>query len=318
MKVVVTDYDFPGLSIERELTEEAGVELKATQVKSPDEVAAAAEGADALLVQYAQVDETVFESTDLSAVGRYGIGVDSVDVDAATKHGVHVLNVPAYCIDEVSTHAFSLLLACVRNVARYDREIRAGAWDWTTGKPIRRFAGRTLGLAGFGKIPRAVAEKAHAFDLDVVTYDPYVDAEAVEAHGAEKVGFEELLERSDFISVHAPLTEETEGMFDADAFETMDESAILVNTSRGSVVDTDDLYDALAADRIGGAGIDVMPTEPPEDRSLFELDTVVATPHVSWYSEESYEELRRTVTADVLRVLRGEEPRNPVNRVGGN
>lgn len=317
MRVVVTDYDFPDLSIERELAEEAGVELEAAQAKSPEDVAAAAEGADALLVQYAQVDETVFESADLRAVGRYGIGVDSVDVDAATEHGVHVLNVPAYCIDEVSTHAFSLLLACVRKVARYDREIRDGTWDWTVGKPIRRFAGRTLGLAGFGKIPRAVTEKARAFDLDVVVYDPYVDAEEVEGHGAEKVEFEELLERSDFVSVHAPLTEETEGMFDADAFDAMDDSAILVNTARGSVVDVDDLYDALADGRIGGAGIDVMPTEPPEDRSLFELENVVATPHVSWYSEESYEELRRTVTSDVLGVLRGEDPQNPVNELDG-
>jgi D-3-phosphoglycerate dehydrogenase len=318
MTLLVTDYDFPDLSVERGLASEAGVELVTARVKTPEEVAAAAAdaGADALLVQYARIDETVFEATDLEAVGRYGIGVDSVDLDAATAHGVHVLNVPAYCIDEVSTHAFALLLACARRVARYDREVRDGTWDWTVGKPIHRFAGKTLGLAGFGKIPRAVAAKAAAFDLDVIVYDPYVDADEVAAHDARKVDFDALLERSDFVSVHVPLTDETAGMFDADAFARMKESAYLVNTARGSVVDVDDLYDAVVAGEIAGAGLDVMPDEPPEDRSLFELDEVVATPHVSWYSEESYEELRRTVTEDVLGVLRGDEPRNPVNDVG--
>lgn len=317
MKVVVTDYDFPDLALEHKLANEAGIGLEAAQARTPDEVIAAAEGADALIVQYAQIDETVFEALDLQAVGRYGIGVDSVDLTAASASGVPVLNVPDYCLDEVSVHAFSLLLACVREVPLFDREIRSGGWDWTLGKPIHRFAGQTLGLAGFGKIPREVAAKARAFDLDVIVYDPYVSADDIAACNGEKVDFDELLERSDFISVHVPLTDETTGLFDTDAFDAMKGSAVIINTARGPVIDTDDLYDALVAGDIAGAGLDVMPEEPPDDWSLFDLDEVVATPHVAWYSEESYEELRRRVTEDVLGVLRGDDPQNPVNDIGG-
>lgn len=315
MKLLVTDSDFPNLELEQALADDAGVELESTQVRTPEAVIDVASDADALLVQYAEIDETVFEALDLEVVGRYGIGVDSIDVDAATDAGVPVVNVPDYCLDEVSVHAFSLLLACVREVAHLDREIRDGTWDWTLGKPIHRFAGQTLGLAGFGKIPREVARKARAFDLDIVAYDPYVSAADIEAHHAEKVDFDELLERADFVSVHVPLTEETVGMFDTDAFAAMKESAFLVNTARGSVVDTSDLYDALVAGDIAGAGLDVMPDEPPENWSLFALDNVVATPHIAWYSEESYDELRRRVTEDVLGVLRGQQPQNPVNDV---
>ncbi|AUV80373.1 C-terminal binding protein [Salinigranum rubrum] len=313
MKVVVTDYDFPDLALERELAAEAGVELAAAQARTPAEVVEAAEGADALLVQYAQVDRSVFEALDLTAVGRYGIGVDSVDLDAATEHGVRVLNVPAYCLDEVSTHAFALLLACVRKVARYDREIRDGRWDWTVAKPIHRFGGGTLGLAGFGKIPRELGRRASAFDLDVIAYDPYVDADEMADHGVTKVDFDALLDRSDFVSVHVPLTDETRHLFDARAFERMNDDAIIVNTSRGATVDVRALHDALRDEELAGAGIDVMPEEPPEYTALFDRDEVVCTPHVAWYSEESYEELRRTVTRDVLGVLRGDDPEHLVN-----
>lgn len=313
MKVVVTDYDFPDLTLERDLAAEAGIDLEAAQAKTPEAVVEAAEGADALLVQYARIDESVFEALDLTAVGRYGIGVDSVDLDAATAHGVRVLNVPAYCLDEVSTHAFALLLACVRKVARYDREIRDGRWDWTVAKPIHRFGGRTLGLAGFGKIPRELASRAQAFGLDVVAYDPYVDADEMAEYEVESVDFDGLLAQSDFVSVHVPLTEETHHLFDERAFERMSDDAIIVNTSRGSTVDVEALHTALQEGALAGAGIDVMPEEPPAYTALFDLDEVVCTPHVAWYSEESYEELRRTVTRDVLGVLQGEEPENLVN-----
>jgi D-3-phosphoglycerate dehydrogenase len=316
MKLVVTDSDFPDLELERALAHEADVELESAQVRTPAEVIDVATGADALLVQYAEVDEAVFDALDLQIVGRYGIGVDSIDLDAATAAGVPVVNVPDYCLDEVSVHAFSLLLACVREVSRLDREIRDGTWDWTLGKPIHRFAGQTLGLAGFGKIPRELARKARAFDLDVVAYDPFVSADDIEAHDAKKVEFNELLEQSDFMSVHVPLTDETEGMFDADAFGAMKASAVIVNTARGPVIDTDDLFDALVAGDIAGAGLDVMPDEPPSNWSLFELDNVVATPHIAWYSEESHTELRRRVTEDILGVLRGDQPNDPVNEVG--
>jgi len=192
--IVVTDYDFPDLSIESSVLADSDVELRGEYARTPEEVIDIAEGADALLVQYAEVTEAVFEALpDLRAVGRYGIGVDSIDLDAAADHGVPVVNVPDYCIEEVPTHTLVLLLACVRKVPSYDRAIKGGEWDWTAGKPIRRLTGATLGLVGFGKLPRRLVELVDGFDLDILVYDPYVDAAEIEAEGAEKVTLDALL-----------------------------------------------------------------------------------------------------------------------------
>jgi D-3-phosphoglycerate dehydrogenase len=315
--IVVTDYDFPDLSVESAVLDDADVELRGEYARTPEEVIDVAEGADALLVQYADVTDAVFEALpDLQAVGRYGIGVDSIDVDAAADHGVPVVNVPDYCIEEVPTHTLALLLACVRKVPSYDRAIKGGEWDWTAGKPIRRLTGATLGLVGFGKLPRRLIELVDGFDLEVLVYDPYVDAADVDAAGAEKVDLDTLLERSRYVSIHAPLTDETRNLIDADALDRMREDAILVNTARGPLVDYEALTEAIKAGDIAGAGLDVLPEEPPPEPPL-DHDAIVYTPHVAFYSEESEETMRRTVTEDVLGILRGEAPRNPVNDVGG-
>ncbi|WP_338739996.1 C-terminal binding protein [Haloplanus salilacus] len=311
--IVVTDYDFPDLSIESSVLEDADVELRGEYARTPEEVIDTARGADALLVQYAEITEAVFEALpDVRAVGRYGIGVDSIDVDAAAAHGVPVVNVPDYCIEEVPTHTLGLLLACVRKIPKYDRAIKGGEWDWTAGKPIHRVTGATLGLVGFGKLPRRLIDLVEGFDLDVLVYDPYVDAEKIEAAGAEKVGLDDLLGRSRYVSIHAPLTDETRHLIDADALDRMREDAILVNTARGPLVDAEALFEAVEAGDIAGAGLDVLPEEPPSDPPL-DHDAIVYTPHVAFYSEASEETMRRTVTEDVLGILRGEPPRNPVN-----
>lgn len=313
-RIVVTDYDFHDLSIESALVEDAAdVDLSGEYARTPDEVIEVAEGADALLVQYAEITDAVFEALpDLRAVGRYGIGVDSVDLDAATAHGVPVVNVPDYCIEEVPTHTLALLLACVRKVPSYDRAIKGGEWDWTAGKPIRRLTGATLGLVGFGKLPRRLIELVEGFDLEVLVYDPYVDAAAVDAAGAKKVDLDELLDRSRYVSVHAPLTDETRGLIDADALDRMREDAILINTARGPLVDSEALAAAVEAGDIAGAGLDVLPEEPPSTPPL-DHDAIVYTPHVAFYSEESEETMRRTVTEDVLGILGGAAPMNLVN-----
>jgi D-3-phosphoglycerate dehydrogenase len=313
--VVVTDSDFPDLDIEREVFDELGAELVAGDARSPEEVieTGADADADALLVQYAPITREVFEALDLTVVGRYGIGYDCVDVEAATDHGVAVVNVPSYCVEEVATHALSLLLACVRRVPQYDRTVRSGTWDWTRERPIPRLSGRTLGLAGFGKLPRKLAAMVSGFELDVVAFDPYVDETEMAERGVERVDFDELLARSDLLSVHTPLTPETEGLFDRAAFDAMQPTAVLVNTSRGAVVDVDALAAALDAGDIAAAGLDVLPEEPPDDLPLLDRHDAVVTPHVAWYSEASLVELRRTVSEDVARALRGEAPTNVVN-----
>ncbi|UWG50961.1 Phosphoglycerate dehydrogenase or related dehydrogenase [Halalkaliarchaeum sp. AArc-CO] len=313
-KILVTDYNFPDLSIEQGLANGAGVELEGAQARSPEEIIEAAEGADGLLVQYGEVTEEVFEARpEIQVVGRYGIGVDSVDLDAATEHGVSVVNVPSYCLDEVSTHAMALILGCVRKVALFDREITGGTWDWNQGKPIHRLTEQTLGLAGFGEIPQTLARKAEAFGLDVIAYDPYLSAEEIAEHGARKVDFDELLAGSDVLSVHVPLTDETQELFDAAAFEQMRDHAFIVNTARGAVIDTGALAEALETGELAGAGLDVLPEEPPENSPLIDRDDVILTPHVAWYSEDSLAELRRTVTEDVIGVLNGDGPMNLVN-----
>lgn len=312
--ILVTDFDFPDLDIERELAEEAGVELVSAGTETPEEVIEAAreESADALLVQYARITRDVFETLDLAVVGRYGVGVDGVDTEAAADYGIPVVNVPDYCEDEVAEHALALLLSCVRETARFDRQVKGGEWDWTAGTPIHRLQGATVGFVGFGSIPQRLAGKASGFGFDFLGYDPYRSADELAEDGVEKVGFEELLDRSRIVSIHAPLTDETRELLDGEAFERMRDDSVLVNTARGALVDCEALASAIAEGEIAGAGLDVLSEEPPEESALFSLDSVVLTPHVAWYSEESIVELRETVTRDVLSVLAGAEPRNPV------
>lgn len=314
--VLITDYNFQDTAIEREIFTDAGIDVVEGDVQSPEGIveAATTHDVDALLIQFADVTDAVFEALpDLRAVGRYGIGYDTIDVRSATKHGVPVLNVPAYCIDEVAEHALALVLACERNVSAFDTQVQGGTWDWKEGRPLFRVGGRTLGLVGFGKIPRTLVEKAAGFDFELLVYDPYVDAQEIEAHGGEKVTFGELLAESDIISVHTPLTDETESLFDADAFERMQDDAVLVNTSRGAVVDTEALHSALVAGELRRVGLDVMPQEPPDDTPLFDLDDAIVTPHTAWYSEDSIHNLRESIATDVVRAIRGDEPEHVVN-----
>ncbi|MFB6303934.1 MAG: C-terminal binding protein [Haloferacaceae archaeon] len=312
---VVTDHDFPDLDIERDVLADVAT-LRDADASTAAEVIEAAEDAEALLVQYAPITREVFDHLDdLRVVARYGVGVDNVDVAAAADHGVYVTNVPDYCFDEVSEHALALLLTCERKTALYAADLADGGWDWKVGKPIERLHGATLGLVGFGDIPRRLVEKVSGFDFEVLAYDPYVDAATFDEYGVEDAGFEDLLERSDVVSVHAPLTPETEGMVDADALARMKPDATLLNTARGGLVDVDALEDALEAGDVGAAGLDVLPEEPPgeERRSLLARDDVVATPHVGWYSEDSMRELRRRTAESVRTALRGEVPEDIVD-----
>lgn len=312
--VLVTDADYPEMDVERELATEAGVELESADADDPEAVIEAARrvGADALLVQHAPITRAVLEALDLAVVGRYGIGVDNVDREAAADHGVPVVNVPDYCQDEVAEHALALTLSSVRETARFDARVKNGEWDWTDGKPIDRLQGATVGFVGFGSISERLAEKAAGFDFEYLAYDPYRSEEELAGAGVEKVEFAELLTRARIVSIHAPLTDETRGLLDVEAFETMHEDAVLVNTARGGLVDVGALAAALEDGEIKGAGIDVLPEEPPGESPLFDQEEVVLTPHVAWYSEASITELRETVTRDVLSVLAGGEPTNPV------
>jgi len=296
----------------------AGIEWVVGQYRTPEEAGEVAGDADVVLVQSVRplmTRDVIGGLQKCRCIVRLGIGYDSVDVAAATERGILVCNVPDYCVDDVADHALALLMASVRHVARQDRWIRAGRWDRTGARPARRMKGRTMGFVAFGRIARALAERVKGFGLTLLAFDPYVDAETMARHGAEKVELDELLRRSDFISIHAPLTEGTRHLLGQREFGLMKEGVFLVNTSRGPVVDEAAMVEALRSGKVWGAGLDVMEQEPlPSDSALREFDNVTFTPHVGANSEESVEDLYRTgcrITMDVVQGIWPEEVVNP-------
>lgn len=270
--------------------------------------------ADLLLSHYTGVSADVMDATGCQVVSRYATGIDGIDVEAATERGVRVTRVPTYCNDEVGTHIVSLAMALVRGLPMYDAAAEDGGWEWDRAAPIRPPERQTFGFLAFGNKARAAADRASALGFDVAAHDPYLDDDDVEALGATPVGFEELLDTADVLSINTPLTEETEGMIDADAFARLDDDAVLVNTSRGRVVDETALVDALDAGELRGAGLDVLAQEPPEpDNPLLGRDDVIVTPHAAWYSTGSAATLRRRGTEIAVAALRGEEVDGLVN-----
>jgi len=278
---------------------------------------AAARDAYVLVVAQAPMGESIFAGCPgLVGIVRTGIGLDTVDIPAATRHGVGVAHVPDFCYDEVADTAMTLLLAVARKVRLADRHVRGGSWSPGALLPMRRLRGQTMGLVAFGHIARMVAERARGFGLQVIAFDPYVEAPAMAKLGVEKIDtLEHLLARSDIVSLHTPLTDETRGLIGRTAFASMRPGAILINTSRGKVVDEPALIDALRSGRLAGAGLDVLWTEPPaKDNPLFAMDNVVLTPHYASSTVEAIDDLAAKVSRQIVQYLRGEWPTYLANR----
>lgn len=313
--VVVTDSPFPTLEPAERILATLGAEVRLLSEATPEAIVAAARLADAVLVTYAKLTGDVIRQFErCRIISRFGIGVDNVDIEAATQKGIVVTRVPDYCVDEVSDHALALLLALARKVPLANQTVQAGQWSLAPMVPLHRLRGRTLGLAGFGQIPRALAPKAQALGLQVVAYDPYVPDALFQALKVRRVGLDDLLAESDFVSIHAPLTPETRHMFGREAFQKIKPGAVLINTARGPLVDEEALVEALEAGRLAGAALDVLEKEPPApDSRLRGRSDVILTPHIGFYSVESMLELETKATEEVVRVLRGEKPRTPVN-----
>lgn len=288
------------------------VTIETVAIDSPDDIIDAVLTTDAvgLVVDVSSpVPSTVFERCgSLEIVARAGVGVENIAVKAAAEHGVTVANVPDYCMEEVSTHAVSMLLASLRRLKPYDRSVADGEWDWTVGVPIPRLADETIGFVSFGGLAKRTAEKLSGFDCELVAADPYVESEEMAAYGVRKVSTEELPTVADHLSIHAPLTPATRGMVDRETFEQMSDTSVVVNVGRGGIIDEAALVEALDAGEIGGAAIDVLETEPPETPTLAERDDVLVTPHAAFYSETSVTELNDHVGRDVAAVLAGERP----------
>lgn len=314
--VLMTDYAWPSVEPERKVLSEIGAELIVAETGAEDELVSLAPHADGILTCWEQTTTAVVKAADrCQVIGRCGIGLDNIDVETATKLGIVVTNVPAYCIDEVSDHAMALLLACARKISLFDREVKSGNWVRDVGPPVYRIRGKTLGIIGFGKIGRAVVSKAKAFGLDVIVYSPSLSPQAEKSHDVHKVELHELLARSDFITVHAPLNTNTEKLLGKEQFRQMKTTACIINTSRGGIIDTTALHTAVEEGWIAGAGLDVLAEEPPApDEPLVGLDNVVITPHAAFASEESTYDLEVSAARGVADVLIGKMPESVVNQ----
>jgi D-3-phosphoglycerate dehydrogenase len=312
---VLTDYVWESLDVEKK-TLEGLADLVPLQTKKPEEFLAEAADCDALLNTYAGpiTAEVMAKMPKCRIIARYGIGVDTIDLEAATQAGIIVTNNPSYCIEEVAEHTMALLLTSARKIAFYDREVRAGRWAVPPGKPLYRVAGRTLGLVGFGNIARQVAVRAVSFGMRIVYSDPFIAEGQFDVPG-RKMELQEVLREADFVSLHPPLTAQTRKMISDEAFSRMKPSAILINCSRGPIVDTDALVRALDGKKIAGCALDTTDPEPlPDPHPLRGRENVVLNPHVAWYSEQALVGLQAGAPSEVKRVLSGEWPVNVVNR----
>jgi D-3-phosphoglycerate dehydrogenase len=314
-KVLVTDYGWPSIEPERKVLAEIDAEIILPEKATEDEFVALVPEVDGVITNWLQVGAPVIKAAKkCKIIARYGVGVDNIDVKTATELGIIVANVPAYCIDEVSDHAMALLLACARKIPIMNRHIKNGNWTRDVGPPMRRLRGKTLGVVGLGKIGAAVVPKAKAFGLNVIAYDPYLSPQAAEARGARLVELSELLSTADFITIHMPLTPETEGLIGEAELRQMKPTAYLINTARGGIVDTKALYKALSDGWIYGAGLDVLPKEPPDpDDPLLTLENIILTAHAAFLSEESVYDLQVSTASEVARVLTGKTPKSMVN-----
>jgi len=314
---VITDHTYATLEPEERVLLPLGVTLVVAASHDRAHQRAALVQADAVLNQLLPVDADAIRGMPRClAIVRYGVGYDTVDVAAATEAGICVVNVPDYGTQEVALHAITLLLVVHRRIAQYDGGVRAGRW--TRGPdvvpPIHRLAGRTLGIVGLGRIGKTVAGYAAAFGLHVLAYDPYITRNAAIDAGAVLVDYPTLLRQSDFVSFHTPLNEETRHLLGAAELRLMKPDAVVVNTSRGPVLDTAALARALREGRLAGAGLDVFEAEPlGPDHPLRNAPNTILTPHVAWYSEEAQQALKRSAAEEVARVVRGEWPRSVVN-----
>ena len=313
--IAVADSVFPNLDLAKEaLTRVNAGEFQMSEDGSASSILAVAAYADALFVTYSQINaEVIAGLNNCKVIGRFGIGVDNIDLVAAGEKGITVCYAPVYCLDEVSDHAMALLLACARKIPFANKRASEGRWEMPAVVPIGRFRGKTIGLIGLGNIPQKIVGKAQAFGINVIASDPYCPEDVFSRLNVEKVELDDLLGRSDYVSVHAPLTPETENMFNMEAFKKMKNTAYLINTARGPLVEINDLAAALDAGEIAGAGLDVLPEEPPAaDNPLLGRDDVVLTPHTGFYSEDALLDLQTTVATDVASVLAGEEPKYPI------
>lgn len=313
-KFVITDCGFPTITIEREIIENAGGQLAAFQCKTEEEVVAAAKEADAILVQWAPLTQAVLQQLQhCKVIVRYGIGIDNIDLDAARTRGIMVCNVPDYCIDEVADHTFALGMSLARQIPTIDLLVRQGVWKIVPPRPMLASRQMTFVTIGFGRIARAVLDRARACKFHLATHDPHLPAGTKLPPDVQILDMDEALKTGDIVSLHLPLTEATRHLFDGKALSKMKPTSLLLNTSRGGLVNTVELAAALNRAQIAGAALDVFEQEPLDaSHPLMKCTNVLLTSHVSWYSELSQPQLQRMAADEAVRAIKDEAVRNRV------
>lgn len=319
MQTVVIAYEgFGDIQIETDTVSQTGAEIVYTRRLDTPEAQEAAIKADALMVTIQSVPADLISRMECCRIiSRVGTGLDAIDIPAATKRGIWVTNVPDYSIDEVSTHAVTMMLVHERRIPNLLQMVREKGWyDASLDRPARRLALLTFGVLGFGRIGRATVSKAHGLGMRVIVYDPFVTDEAVAALGATRVDLETLLRESDYLSLHSPLTDETRQIINVKTLAMMKPTAFLINAARGGMIDETALLAAVQSGQLAGAALDVLTVEPPAPDHPFRKEPRIwLTPHNAWYSEEARAEVRLKASEEVVRVLRGERPRCPVNQI---
>lgn len=311
-QVLLTDYAWPDLEIERATLSAVDAALVVAERTDVATLAGLAAAADAIMTTWARVPEEVLAAaTRCRIVARLGIGLDNIDVEFATRRGMLVTNVPGYCLKEVAEHTLALILALGRKVAFYHQETKSGSYRLAAGPALRRLEGQTVGIVGLGNIGRQVAAKASSFGFRVIASTRRT---ASAPSGIECLPLDALLGQSDYISLHVPSTPETRHLIGPAELARMKPSAYLINTSRGAVLDEQALAEALAEGRLAGAALDVQQHEPPDlSRPPFNDPRVIVTPHAAFYSAEAVNELRRRASRQVADALSGKTPENVVN-----
>lgn len=317
MKIIVTDCDHENMIQEDEIFAKAGLSYTHLECIKEDDLIEQAKGGEIMMTQYGEFSRRVLEalSPELKHIIRYGVGVNTIDLEAATELGIQVSNVPDYGMNEVADQAMALLLALVRKVCYINKCTHNNTWTYTKAIPVYRIPGSTVGIVGLGRIGGTFTKRISGFDCRLIAYDTAYEVGMVK-DGVEMVDFDTLLRESDMISIHCPLTKETENLFDLAAFKKMKDTAYLVNTARGGIINETDLATALTEKMIAGAGLDVVDQEPlTAETKLFGFKNFLCTPHMAWYSEESSLELKRKVAEEAVRFATGVPVIYPVNHL---
>lgn len=316
-KVVITDYYYPDLNEEKKVFQNTGIKIidYNGKCRNEEDVIECTKNADAIITQFVPITKRVIDNlNNCKVIVRYAIGLDIIDIKAATEKKIMIANVPDYCIEEVATHALSLMLSLLRKITIMDRETRNGKWNYKKSLPLYRLSKMNLGVIAFGRIARNFVKKAQVLGFkNIYVFDPYFK-------GFKKypdfnfVSLETLLENSDVVSIHAPSTKDTKHLINKSSIKLMKSGACLINTSRGDLINENDLFEALRENKFSGVGLDVLEKEEISDNyPLLQFDNVIITPHMSWYSVESIKELQRKVAEQVKKALLEGKPDYLVN-----